>query len=423
MKGKMIGKDNALKNIMRRTKEKLEFYRFAQLEKVLMSSSEAHYEMISRYCELAFNQSSVSTLLSNTPSSPLVQLGQSLREKILGEYRSKFFQRSKFKFLIHVPPPEISPAGYSVFSNLVSSMNFMGIPARALLWSDNLETVLKEFAPDILISSDHELYLCRIELDSIFRYRSEKPLFIGLTASLEEYGNTPLAKRLDWGKTHGVDFYYSFRSQEYIGMRKEYARFSENGNPVVSLEFGANPLIHYPVAPGGGSQVDYVFLASSNYDKWPRYFSHLSPLAKKYTGFVAGPGWSFSPDFCLKPERDTYIYSCGRIGINLSIEDQITWPSELNERTYILAACGIPQLIDNPRLLPDRFSTDSMFSAQSSGEYLSCFKDMLNSPKECERRAGIALQEVYASHTTFHRVEAFLEQLASFLPGISAGRP
>lgn len=418
----MIGKYNALKNIMKRTKEKLEYYRFAQLEKVLRSSSEAHYEMINRYCELAFNQSSISTLLSNTSPNPLVQVGQSLREKTLSEFRSKFFQRSKFKFLIHVPPPEISPAGYSVFSNLVSSMNFMGIPARALLWSDNPENVLNEFAPDILISSDHELYLSRIEWGSISRYRSENPLFIGLTASLEEYGNTPLVKRLDWGRLHGVDFYYSFRSPEYIGMRKEYARFSENGNPVVSLEFGANPLIHYPVA-SGGPQVDYVFLASSNYDKWPRYFSHLSPLAKKYKGFVAGPGWSFSPEFRIKPERDTFIYSCGRIGINLSIEDQIMWPSELNERTYILAACGIPQLIDNPRLLTHRFSSDAIFAAKNSREYLNCFKEMLHSPEECWRRAGIALQEVFTSHTTFHRVEAFLEQLVSFLPGISDKGP
>jgi len=403
-------------------KEKYDHIRFSFLEKNLRYSTRDCYEQICGWSERAYSESITSADQPEESANYTVQSGQQLREKILAAYRSKFLQRPTLKFLIHVPPPEISPAGYSVFSNLVSSMCFMGIPARALLWSDNPESVLKEYTPDILISSDHELYLSRIEWNSISRYKSEKKLFIGLTASLEEYGNTPLAKRLDWGRAHGVDFYYSFRSPEYIGLRKEYARFSDNGNPVVSLEFGANPLIHYPVA-SGGPRVDYVFLASSNYDKWPRYFSHLSPLAKKYKGFVAGPGWSFSPEFRLKPERDTFIYSCGRIGINLSIEDQIMWPSELNERTYILAACGIPQLIDNPRLLPHRFSSDAIFAAKDSREYLNCFKEMLHSPEECWRRAGIALQEVFASHTTFHRVEAFLEQLASFLPGISDKGP
>ena len=114
---------------------------------------------------------------------------------------------------------------------------------------------------------------------------------------------------------------------------------------------------------------------------------------------------------CAPQETHKFLYARGKIGINLHIDDSIAWASELNERTYILAACGIPQLVDNAKLLPKRFCDTSLFCAQNPKEYIELFEYMLHNPEECQKRALLALDEVYAKHTTFHRAEDFILQL------------
>jgi hypothetical protein len=61
-------------------------------------------------------------------------------------------------------------------------------------------------------------------------------------------------------------------------------------------------------------------------------------------------------NFTFNTDRDRYLYSRPRVGINLHIKNQAGNASELNKRIYMLAACGVPQLIDNAMLLTSRFS-------------------------------------------------------------------
>jgi spore maturation protein CgeB len=110
-----------------------------------------------------------------------------------------------------------------------------------------------------------------------------------------------------------------------------------------------------------------------------------------------------------------FLYARAKVGINLHLEDQIVWANELNERTYTLAACGVPQLVDNPKLLRARFSDGAMFQANSPKEYFDLFQHMLDSPKDAQAKAAVALEEVYAKHTTFHRAEMFITQLSENL--------
>jgi len=95
----------------------------------------------------------------------------------------------------------------------------------------------------------------------------------------------------------------------------------------------------------------------------------------------------------------------------LHIDDSIDWASELNERTYILAACGVPQLIDNAKLLDGRFSKQAIFKAKNPHVYANMFEYMLNNKDECQKRAIKAMEEVFDKHTTFHRAEGFILEL------------
>jgi hypothetical protein len=340
----------------------------------------------------------------------IVTKGYELRQKVLSEFKDKHSDE-KIKIMINLPSKEFSSGGYSLFSNMAESFQFIGIETELLFVGENIKTKLEKFQPNIFLSSDHKSYTSQIDWNAVIEYKKTHDLKVGLTASLEEYGNSPLKNRLDWAKSIGIDFYYSFRSTEYFNSRIEYKPFFEYGYKIYSVEFGANPLLYFPL-PNINKDLDYIFLASSNSDKRKRYFEWLPKILKNYFGFIDGPGWHKIEGFAPQPTHK-FLYSRARIGINLHIDDSLEWASELNERTYILAACGIPQLVDNALLLPKRFTRESMFMATNPKDYERLFEYMLNNPKECEKRALKALEEVYGKHTTFHRASSFINQIKS----------
>lgn len=341
---------------------------------------------------------------------PLVNQGHVLVESLKKSYRDKYASLDGLRILMHLPSAVASPGGHSVISNLEQSLTFLGVSVRCFGSEGVSEQLLAEFNPSILLVSDYKPFLAVIDWNGIKRYRSMNKLLVGLTASLEEYGNSPLRVRLRWADEHGVDFYFSFRSQAYITSRSGYAPFFDSGYRVLSIEFGVNPLVYYPV-PVARRDIDYVFLASSNRDKLPRYISWLSEVFSKYPGVIDGPGWSRIGDFSFNSDRDRYVYSRAKVGINLHLEEQITWACELNERTYMLAACGTPQLVDNPKILSQYFSADAFFVASSPREYSDMFRALLAAPESCQGAVMKAQREVFERHTTFHRADGFVWEL------------
>jgi hypothetical protein len=259
----------------------------------------------------------------------------------------------------------------------------------------------------VLLTVDHAGYLSQIDWDAVREYRDSEQLRVGLQAWLEEYGNTPLAQRLEWAKHNAIDFYYSHKSAQYVAER--YGEIRANGYAIFQLEFGANPLVYYPVA-GINRDLNFIFLGSTNPDKWERYYSYFGPILRDYSGYIDGPWWQSISRFGT---ADTHRYLCAkaRVALNLHIPNQINWPSELNERTYNLAACGVPQLIDSPKLLAERFQPDSFFVADTPSQYETTFSAIIDDPSEAERRALQGQREVFAGHTIFHRVMDFVNAL------------
>jgi spore maturation protein CgeB len=190
-------------------------------------------------------------------------------------------------------------------------------------------------------------------------------------------------------------------------MRSAYQPFRDHGYRIISVEFGANPLVYYPV-PGVTPDLDYVFLGSSNRRKQERYVRYFSRIVKHHVGLFQGPGFRFTHVDHIKPARDRYLLSRGRVGLNLSVPSQLSFPAELNERTYQLAACGVPQLIDHPQLLFKRFPQNAVFCGSEPDEYYRLFLHMLDQRDEARDRAMNALHTVYRRHSTFHRAADFL---------------
>lgn len=337
---------------------------------------------------------------------PVVRQGWALKKEVEQHFGRLFTGKTGERVLIHVPDPTFSPAGYSLFTNLAESLEFIGVPARILTWNGNTQQALDDFRPTVLITSDHGSYLDRIDWDAVAAYKFSRVLKVGLTASLQEYGSSPLPQRLAWAQEHGIDFYYTFRDESYVTSRPEYRLFFEAGYPMVYLPFGANILHYYPVA-GFARDLDFVIMATRKSEHMP----YMKGIARRHVGFIDGPGWRHVRNFSFNRDRDRYVYARARVGLNVHLPEQIEWACEVNERTYQLAACGVPQLIDHPRLVDRLFGRDAMYIADTPEQYTRLFRDILERPEQATERALLAQKEVFSRHTTFHRAEDFLRQL------------
>lgn len=338
---------------------------------------------------------------------PVVRQGWVLKQQVEAQFRNLHAGRTDERVLIHVPGAIHSPAGYSLFTNLAESLEFIGVPTCMMEWNADTAAVLKEFQPTVMLSSDDEAYRSRIDWAAVARYKQAQRLRVGLTASIEEYGNSPLPGRLAWALQSGVDFYYTFRDEDYVRTRSGYRPFFEAGFPMLYLPFGANILHYYPVA-GFKRDLDYAIMATRKAE----HMSHMKGIVGHYTGFIDGPGWKHVRDFRFNRDRDRYIYARARVGLNVHLPEQLQWACEVNERTYQLAACGVPQLVDRALLLDKLFVPESVFIAETPKHYRQLFREIIARPDQAQRRALQAQREVMAAHTTFHRADAFVRQLA-----------
>lgn len=338
---------------------------------------------------------------------PLVRQGWTLKKEVENHFKGLHAGKTDERILIQVPAPAFSPAGYSLFTNLAESLEFIGVPTRILAWEGDTHQALEEFRPTVLLSSDHESYLARIDWSAVARYKAVNKLRVGLTASLEEYDNTPLKGRLDWVRQHGVDFFYTFRDEAYVNKRVEYRPFFDAGYKMLYLPFGANILHYYPVA-GFNRDLDFVLMATRKSE----HMSFMKDIVRSHAGFIDGPGWKHVQHFRFNRERDRYIYARAKVGLNVHLPEQIERACEVNERTYQLAACGVPQLVDHPMLIDRLFSRVALFVTDTPAQYTRLFRDIMRQPELARQRALLAQKEVFDRHTTFHRADSFVLQLA-----------
>ncbi|MBT8530886.1 glycosyltransferase family 1 protein [Polynucleobacter paneuropaeus] len=396
------------KTLSRRIIKLKRSYQKARFNWGLNRQTRSRREIILKEAEAALSQQKIleSEVAYAQSHDPLVIQGHELQLQILQAFSKQFSGKSDERVLIQVPSPSSSPAGYSLFSNLVESLNFIGIPSQALGWDEDSKQVIESFNPTTLLSSDHYTYLERIDWQHIKQYKVSRPLKVGLTASLAEYDNSPLGERLQWAKTHKIDFFYSFRDEAYFNSRLEYKPFFEAGYQILSIPFGANILYYYPV-PSIPKDLYYALMASRKRE----HISYMDQIARKYSGFIDGPGWNHIQNFTFNRQRDRYIYARAKIGLNIHLPEQLEWACELNERTYQLAACGLPQLIDRPLLLNKVFTEDMIFSAANPKEFTELFEYILKYPEIAQAKALKAQQEVFTKYTTFHRAASFIEQL------------
>lgn len=372
------------------------------------------YEELRRWAEDAAGQSDRNEGAERyeASSDPNVREGFHLRRDCLRSFHGRCAGQEPIRFLLHCPPAEISPAANSIARNWADGMAHLGLPVRLLQFDEAVMEVLRGFRPDVLLTTDSVDFLQRLDWQGFAEYGEKHRFLVGLSAIPGVMEDRPLAERLCWAKEHGIGFYYCYADLAYC--KEEYREFFDAGYPVLGVPFSANPLHYYPV-PDVERDLDFVFLASVNMDKWNRYIPYLNELVQRERGILLGPGWKHYAIRDIHPDRDRYLYARARVGLNLHLDFQLRGANELNERTYMLAACGTPQLIDEPGLLFRHFDADCVFVGRTPEEYNDRFSYILSHEEEAKRRALNAMRMVFRRHTIFHRMEQLSLDLGKLL--------
>ena len=362
------------------------------------------YAELQKWAEMAANKSSSlesRDMYENAPDNIVLE-GFHLRQSCFSLFRGRCKGSEPVRFLLHCPPSSISPAANSLVRNWADGMEFLGIPVRLLHFDDDVTEVFEEFQPDALLTTDSVDFIQHLDWNRFAEYKKTHRFLVGMSAIPGVMEGRPLADRLAWARDKGVDFYYCYSDLEYC--RQEYREFLDAGYPVIGIPFSANPLHYYPV-PDVKRDLDFVFLASVNMDKWNRYIPYLGELVKLERGLLMGPGWKHYATNDINPDRDRYLYARAKVGLNLHLDFQLKGANELNERTYMLAACGTPQLVDYPGLLDKHFDEDCFFVGRTPEEYNIQYGYIISNPHEAERKSLNAMRQVFREHTIFHRME------------------
>ena len=356
-------------------------------------------------------------LPADEAAGPVFALSQRLRSQTLEAYREKYTGRTDLRVLLHVPPAVSSMGGNSLFSNWFDGLRHMGVACAILETGKPANDVIEQFKPTVFFTSDHGSYLRWIDWSRLRTHRDRCPMALVLTASAEHDGNTPAGPRLKQARERQVDFFVSFREPEYID--EHLGAWTREGYDVLSVPFSANPTLQFHV-PFEPKPLDFVFLASINQEKAVRYWRYYSRFLPKYRGVINGPGWG-QDDLILARPYHAHAYALGAVGINLHIPTSLDLLTEINERTFILACCGVFQLCDSPQVLRRFFPKTAVVSADNPTEYAEKFAYYLKNP---ERRLSYqieSLKTVYNGHTIFHRMTTFLGRAEAALRGEGDG--
>lgn len=333
-----------------------------------------------------------------------------IRENTINKFKD-CFELNDATIMFYKPSLKKAIGTYSAFTNIAVGLSHIGVDNGFFEDLNQLNTYAETGKKrDVFVFLEKQFLLESKEtVDKIKSSNKQKNIYVGvaLHPNQEDGYINEIIKLYSSGR---INFCYTFSAIEYV--QKVYSKLLQNKVPVFDMEFGANPFIHYPVKLES-KPLDYIFLGSTNRRKWDRYFEYFTKPFQNHHGFIFGPGWTRFYKENKRFEVDAFLYARAKVGLNLSVPSQLGEPRELNERTYQLAACGIPQLIDNPTLLFHRFDKDSIFSADNSKDYYATFLKLLSGEIDSNSYVKKAYSLVMDNHTIFHRSKHLAEMINS----------
>ena len=364
------------------------------------NNTDSHTNLLAVYGQLATRRrldtrqsqtllSSVNRLTADNQSCSrpdLIAENHQLRDSVLREYLGKY-EGTRERILLHRPA---NGALKYLMDSWAEVLNHMGIPTSMLTWGSSTREAFHSFRPTVFITVADPSYSAVLNEDFIARYRGERRLKVARI-----------------GVTHRIDptdFVITFHLDP-----QNDPRFANVDKPLLSLPFGINPRRHY-MRPG--KEVwDFFFVGSNSHLKTDTTNQYLMPIVDRYRGILAGTNWQVGLGE-LTIAQAAPMYGMAKIYPNFHLPWQYETVDEINERAYIIPACGGFELVDNPAAMRTLYEPDEMAVAKSPAEYHDMFAHFLAHPEERTPYIARGMRRTYRRHTLFHILNRLAQHLA-----------
>lgn len=330
----------------------------------------------------------------------IVNEGQNLRNKLIERYQQCYLQKN-FRVLIY--SPDNGAWKYS-FISWKNAMESMGIKAD-IIYAINPCADYGNY--NILITIGMKFFIENLYKNpTLFNIRNRIGI-AGKDRFSDQDTNNDLWALEEIKNNKTFQFLLSSFHSETI--KQIYLSWLQQGITIHSNMFSFNPLIHFP--ENAEYAFDYFFVGHNSYLKVNETKSFLFPILQKYTGFLGGTGWGEAIKE-VDPLTIRKYYNKSKININFHLDIQKQYNYEVNERTYIICACGGFQLVDNPQYLKQIYSEKEVAIAENPEEYLEMFEYYLHHEYQRLNFTYNGLIRTYQNNCSiFHRLESMLSYL------------
>ncbi|MBN1102072.1 MAG: glycosyltransferase [Deltaproteobacteria bacterium] len=309
------------------------------------------------------------------------------------------------KVLIHTPPS----GGFRYYAeNLYCAFKLLGLETRHLRFSESAEECIRRFGPDLFITASAPSFLSRLPLPLLSDLASRgkmlrlvwaetfKPLD-GIHEMNQESG------RLVQQGLVGDLFFAPVHSR---AVREEYAEWDALGYLVHSIPMAANPVVHLP--KNASVKYDIGFIGTNSPTKQKETRTYLLPLLERHTAMLCGDHWGegIPP---VPQNQAAGVYGRVRICPNFHHDFQKGRQLQLNERTFVIPACGGFEIMDESPILCESFTPEEMVQARSPEEWLPLHEEWLRRDGERMEIAARAHRRIQGEHTYFDRVIQMLD--------------
>jgi len=331
--------------------------------------------------------------------------GKRLRICLLDEYMDKYLYKS-WRVLLYSPRNGAWKYGFKSWKQI---LEFMGVETTIVYDTDEIP-----LGYDILIAPADVDYMwveCNEAIVNI-------PHKIGMASKRNDFLTTSECTAIDLVNIRLIrslkyEFLITSFSPDFINfVLKEWVSI---GLDIISIPFGFNPLLYYPM--DNEEIYDFFFVGTNSIFKIDQTDRYLRPIIgnERFFGILRGTYWDDEDAFGVReldPPDSRIFYSRSKINLNYHLEAQKLFDSEINERTFVISACGGFQLVDNPKALARFYSTEDMAVAVDEKDYLEKFEYYLNKPDERHEIGMNALIKSYKNkYSLFHRIESILVKI------------
>jgi glycosyltransferase involved in cell wall biosynthesis len=184
----------------------------------------------------------------------------------------------------------------------------------------------------------------------------------------------------------------------------EHQHYTDLGLTVRHLPYAAMPTVHHHVR--GRIREDIGFIGTYNPTKAPNFDKWIRPIMQKRRSLVAGVGF---PGVGPIPQNQANrVYSLCRVCPNVHQDIQRGRRMMLNERTFVIPACGGFEIVDWSECLEDYFEPNELLGARDPEHMATIVESWIRQPR-------LRLEAALAGHHRVLRDHSYLDRVTEVM--------